>query len=378
MAAIQTIRKWGVALLVVIGLGLFAFIAEDFFRVFDTLFGADKRHVGQVYSEKLAINDYQSMIDEYTEAIKFTRGTSSLSDQEQDQLKDQVWQTFVNNKLIEHECDKLGLTVTDAELNNVIQAGTNPLLMQTPFVNKQTGRFDATMLKQFLEQYNQMQAKPDQVPQQYMEYYQNLYKFWGFVEKTLRSTLLNDKYQALVGRGILSNPVSARLAYKGIASQSNAVIASVPYTSIPDNQVKVSDEDISKLYARYKEMFRQFNESRDIKYISFQVKASPADKAALQKEMNEYATEMGKGNDNLVSTVTQSSSLIPYSGLAVSKTAFPNDIQSNKRECARNLSSMFSVVSNLRDAGVKEAESLLEETSSYYARLQSKGINVAF
>jgi peptidyl-prolyl cis-trans isomerase D len=328
MAAIQTIRKWGVALLVVIGLGLFAFIAEDFFRVFDTLFGADKRHVGQVYSEKLAINDYQSMIDEYTEAIKFTRGTSSLSDQEQDQLKDQVWQTFVNNKLIEHECDKLGLTVTDAELNNVIQAGTNPLLMQTPFVNKQTGRFDATMLKQFLEQYNQMQAKPDQVPQQYMEYYQNLYKFWGFVEKTLRSTLLNDKYQALVGRGILSNPVSARLAYKGIASQSNAVIASVPYTSIPDNQVKVSDEDISKLYARYKEMFRQFNESRDIKYISFQVKASPADKAALQKEMNEYATEMGKGNDNLVSTVTQSSSLIPYSGLAVSKTAFPNDIQS--------------------------------------------------
>ena len=50
MAAIQTIRKWGIALLVVIGLGLFAFIAEDFFRVFDTLFGEDKRHVGQVYN----------------------------------------------------------------------------------------------------------------------------------------------------------------------------------------------------------------------------------------------------------------------------------------------------------------------------------------
>ena len=78
MAAIQTIRKWGIALLVVIGLGLFAFIAEDFFRVFDTLFGEDKRHVGQVYNEKLAINDYQSLIDEYTEAIKFTRGESSF------------------------------------------------------------------------------------------------------------------------------------------------------------------------------------------------------------------------------------------------------------------------------------------------------------
>ncbi len=327
MAAIQTIRKWGIALLVVIGLGLFAFIAEDFFRVFDTLFGADKRHVGQVYSEKLAINDYQSLIDEYTEAIKFTRGESSLSDAEQNQLKDQVWQTFVNNELIKHEADKLGLTVTDAELNNVINAGSNSMLMQTPFVNKQTGRFDATQLKQFLEQYDQMQTKPDQVPQEYMEYYQRLYKYWGFIEKTLRSSILNEKYQALVGRGILSNPISAKLAYEGVESKSSAVIASIPYTSVPDNDVKVSDEDLDKLYAQYKEMFRQFNESRDIKYISVQVKASAADKAALEKEMNGYAKELANG-ENLSATINQSSSSVPYSGLAISKEAFPRDIQS--------------------------------------------------
>lgn len=327
MAAIQTIRKWGIALLVVIGLGLFAFIAEDFFRVFDTLFGEDKRHVGQVYNEKLAINDYQSLIDEYTEAIKFTRGESSLSDAEQNQLKDQVWQTFVNNELIKHEAEKLGLTVTDAELNNVISTGTNPMLMQTPFVNKQTGRFDAAQLKQFLEQYDQMLAKPDQVPQEYIEYYQRLYKFWGFIEKTLRSSLLNEKYQALVGRCILSNPISAKLAFEGVSSKSNAVVASIPYTSVPDNDVKVADEDINKLYAQYKEMFRQFNESRDIKYISVQVKASAADKEALEKEMKGYAKELSEG-ENIAATINQSSSLVPYSGLPFSKEAFPNDIQS--------------------------------------------------
>lgn len=326
MAAIQTIRKWGVALLVVIGLGLFAFIAEDFFRVFDTLFGADKRHVGQVYSEKLAINDYQNLIDEYTEAIKFTRGESSLSDAEQNQLKDQVWQTFVNNTLIEHETKKLGLTVTDAELNNVITTGTNPMLLQTPFVNRQTGRFDAAQLKQFLEQYNQMQTKPDQVPQEYIEYYQRLYKYWGFIEKTLRTSLLNDKYQALVGRCILSNPISAKLAYEGVASKSSAVIASLPYSSVPDNDVKVSDDDINKLYAKYKEMFRQFNDSRDIKYISVQVKASKADKDALTAEMQGYAKELA-GDGNVSATVNQSNSLVPYSDIAISKDAYPSDIR---------------------------------------------------
>lgn len=326
MAAIQTIRKWGVALLVVIGLGLFAFIAEDFFRVFDTLFGADKRHVGQVYSEKLAINDYQNLIDEYTEAIKFTRGESSLSDAEQNQLKDQVWQTFVNNTLIEHETKKLGLTVTDAELNNVITTGTNPMLLQTPFVNRQTGRFDAAQLKQFLEQYNQMQTKPDQVPQEYIEYYQRLYKYWGFIEKTLRTSLLNDKYQALVGRCILSNPISAKLAYEGVASKSSAVIASLPYSSVPDNDVKVSDDDINKLYTKYKEMFRQFNDSRDIKYISVQVKASKADKDALTAEMQGYAKELA-GDGNVSATVNQSNSLVPYSDIAISKDAYPSDIR---------------------------------------------------
>lgn len=326
MAAIQTIRKWGVALLVVIGLGLFSFIAEDFFRVFSTIFGEDKTHVGQVYSEKLAINEYQSLIDEYTEAIKFTRGESSLSDAEQNQLKDQVWQNFVSNNLIKHEADKLGLTVTDAELNNVITTGTNSMLLQTPFVNKQTGRFDATQLKQFLEQYSQMQSKPDQVPAEYLEYYGRLYNFWNFIEKTLRTNLLNDKYQALVGRCILSNPISAKLAFEGVSSTSNATIAAIPYTSVPDNEVKVSDEDVNKLYTQYKEMFRQFNESRDIKYISVQVKASDADKAALQKEMEGYAKEFENG-DNLSATVTQSSSLVPYSGMAISKEAYPSDIR---------------------------------------------------
>ena len=139
MAAIQTIRKWGHSPVGSNRSRSFAFIAEDFFRVFDTLFGEDKRHVGQVYNEKLAINDYQSLIDEYTEAIKFTRGESSLSDAEQNQLKDQVWQTFVNNELIKHEAEKLGLTVTDAELNNVISTGNKSYAYANSF-RKQANR----------------------------------------------------------------------------------------------------------------------------------------------------------------------------------------------------------------------------------------------
>ena len=84
-------------------------------------------------------------MDEYAEVVKFTSGNSALNDQQLTQLRDQVWNTYVNNKLIEHEAEELGLTVTDAEIQSIISEGNSPILMQTPFRNEQTGRFDANV-----------------------------------------------------------------------------------------------------------------------------------------------------------------------------------------------------------------------------------------
>ena len=87
------------------------------------------------------------MVDEYTEVIKLTQGVSALNDDQLTQVKDQVWQSYVNNQLIAAEAAKLGLTVSKAEVQAIIEEGTNPLLMQTPFRNPQTGAFDKDMLK---------------------------------------------------------------------------------------------------------------------------------------------------------------------------------------------------------------------------------------
>lgn len=87
------------------------------------------------------------MVDEFSEVIKLTNGLNSLNEDQLTNVKDQVWNTYVTNQLIAGEAEKLGLTVTDKELQAVIDEGTNPLLMQTPFRNPQTGAFDKDMLK---------------------------------------------------------------------------------------------------------------------------------------------------------------------------------------------------------------------------------------
>lgn len=121
------------------------------------------------------------MVDEVSEVIKMTNGLNSLNEDQLSGIKDQVWNTYVNNQLIASEAEKLGLTVTDKELQAIIDEGAHPLLMQTPFRNPQTGAFDKDMLKKFLVEYANLGST--QMPAQYAEYYQKMYTLWKFIEK---------------------------------------------------------------------------------------------------------------------------------------------------------------------------------------------------
>ena len=152
MAALGKIRSRGVTLIIIIGFGLFAFIAEEAFRSCESSRNNQRQQVGEVLGNKISYEEFAKLVDEAQEAMKLM-GQENLNDAQLNQLRDQVWQGYVQFELIKNECDKLGLTVTDAELQNVISDGTNQLLLSTPFVNQQTGRFDANQLKQFLAQY---------------------------------------------------------------------------------------------------------------------------------------------------------------------------------------------------------------------------------
>lgn len=98
MATLQKIRSKGPLLVVVIGLALFAFIAGDAWKVLQPHQG--KQDVGEINGESLSAQEYQKMLDEYTDIVKFSSGTSALSDDQLTQLKDEVWRSYVNNKLM--------------------------------------------------------------------------------------------------------------------------------------------------------------------------------------------------------------------------------------------------------------------------------------
>ena len=321
MAALGKIRSKGAFLMGIIGLGLFAFIAEEAFRSCESTRNNARQQVGEVLGEKINVNEFQKLVDEYTEVIKMQQGAEALNDEQLNQVKDMVWNTFVQTKIVEHEAKQLGLRVTDAELQNVLKAGTNPMLLQTPFVNQQTGRFDANALQKFLAEYDTQRSANPQMAQQY----ETIYKYWTFIEKTLRQQLLAQKYQSLLAHCLLSNPVEAKMAFKEENNESNIQLAAFPYSSIQDDKVQITESDLKTKYDELKPRFQQYVESRDIKYVDFQVTPSAADKNALQKEFAGYAKDLASAEDPSA-VVRKSSSLVNYLGIPVGKTAFPSDI----------------------------------------------------
>lgn len=323
MAALGKIRSKGVILITVIGFALFAFIAEEMFRSCDSIRNENRQQVGEVFGEKVNVQDFQKLVDEYTNVMKVTQGRENLTDMELNQIKDVVWNTYVQNKLIEKEAKELGLTVTDKELQNVLAEGTNPMLMQTPFVNQQTGRFDVNALKKFLAEYKQAQNVNPQMAEQY----RSIYNFWTFVEKSLRQQILAQKYQTLFAGCILSNPVSAKIAYNDENQESNIQLAAYPYSSVKDDDIKVSDDDLKAKYDELKPRFKQHEESRDVKYVELQVLPSQSDRAALDKTFKAYAQDLQNAADPS-EVVRKSASYVAYLGIPQTKTAFPSDIAS--------------------------------------------------
>ena len=320
MAALGSIRKRGVTLIIIVALGLFAFIAGDMFKGCEYFEGQKRQQVGEVLGEKVSIQDFQQLVEEYTDVIKMTQGRDNLSEEEQNQLRDQVWNSYVNNKLIEAEAKKLGLAVTDKELQDILREGTNPILMQSPFVNQQTGRFDLSLLTKFQDDLKKATADPSLAEQ-----YQRINNYWLFIEKTLREQTLAMKYQALLSHCLFSNPVSAKMAFEGQNVESEVKLASLAYSSINDNDVKVEDADLKAFYDAHKEEFRQYIESRNIKYVTYKVVASQADRTALMKTMQEAAKSLQEGAAP-AEVVRKAQSQIAYSGIAATRNAFPQDI----------------------------------------------------
>ena len=321
MAALQSIRNRGVLLVSAIAVALFLFVVGDALRGGESFFNQSKMNVGEVDGEKVSIQDYQQMVEDFTTFYEIQQNKSGLTEDENNRIKDEAWQTYIQNRLIGSECKKLGLAVTDEEVSEVIKSGYSQMLQVPVFMNQQTGRYDYASVQTFLTEYK----KAKEAGQQPADAYQKIYKYYIFAQKQIRNQLLVQKYQSLLSACFLSNPVEAKAAFEGRASESDVLLAAVPFTTVDDKAVEVSEADIKARYDKDKEQYRQYVETRDAKILDIQVQPSTADKAAAEKDMDEVYGKLVEAQtaEAAGNVVRQATSIMPYTNILKTKDAFP-------------------------------------------------------
>ena len=321
MATLQKIRSRGPLLLIVIGLAMLAFILGDAWKIIRPNQGM--QYVGSIDGTSISAMEFQNEIENYTEVVKFANQINDLTEDQTRSVRDEVWAMMVRNQILGKEAAAIGLTVTDAEVRDVIEKGTDPILASTPF-NDADGKFDADILKSFLAFYNELDAS--ELSMEEYSYYSSMYKYWLFIESDIKSGLLYSKYAALVKAGITTNPIAAENSFVNRVKRSDVLVASLPFSSIADADVKVTNSELKKTYAENKEALYNYEETRDIYYIDYQIEASDADREALLAEVNEFTTQLEEISSDYASFVRRAGSEVAYSEVPRSAKNLPEDV----------------------------------------------------
>ena len=91
MAVLGKIRSKGALLVGAVGFALFAFIAEEAFRSYQSTSNNERQQIAQVFGEKMSYQEFQTLVDEYTNVLKMTQGKENLNEDELNQVRDMVW-----------------------------------------------------------------------------------------------------------------------------------------------------------------------------------------------------------------------------------------------------------------------------------------------
>ena len=321
MATLQSIRSKGPLLLIVIGLAMLAFILGDAWKIIRPNQGI--QYVGTIAGEDITAMDFQDELEIYTDVVKFANQIQDLTEEDQNSLKDEVWATMVRNRLLDKEAKGIGLTVTDAEVRDLIERGADQMLARTPFSNAE-GNFDADLLKDFLAFYNTLD--PETVSYEEYEYYNGMYNYWLFIEKNIKSNLLYSKYTSLIEASILCNPVVAKDAFENRIKRADVLMALLPYSSIADADAKVTSSDLKAVYNESKPALYNYSETRDIVYIDYPILPTQADRDALLAEVNELVDQMEEGIEDYPAFLRRAASTVSFSEVARSAKNLPYDV----------------------------------------------------
>lgn len=282
MATLNDLRtKGGILVTVVIAIGLVAFLLGDLFSS-GSIFTSRANRVGKINGQNIEYQEYAVQTEYVKNIYTALYGSSAFDAAQYDAIYNEAWNDLVMTNAYAPSFNRLGLTISDEEVVDMIKGGFISPVISSFFADPATGTYSPDILRNFLAQ---------------VEGNQMAYDLWNYIKKKAAEQRLVSNFSTLVGAGFVANNVDVQSAVKAANTASTAKVVVKPYYNIADSLVAApTKKEIEKYYNEHKELFRQ-KTTREVEYVVFNVEPTEADFAEAKEAVETLAEEF-KGAEN--------------------------------------------------------------------------------
>ncbi len=273
MAVLEKLRGWGIVLSILVALPLLLFIIDPS-QVMQAVQGLSSKYdVGRIGGKKVSYTEFQAETDRLSKIYEMITGSSTSGEEQQNQVREEVWNSYIMDNLFLKNARAAGITVGFKESVDLASGENLSPVIQQFFGNKEN----------------------------VVEYVKNISSdesgrsaaLWDYIKKQATDAQYMSKYNALfVNADYLNSLTLARMVNDNNVT-ADVDFVMVPYSYATDSTVVVSNDEIQKYYNAHKKDFRT-KASRNIEYALFEVKPSDKDiaaaRAAYEKLYEEFKT----------------------------------------------------------------------------------------
>ncbi|HZF64526.1 MAG TPA: SurA N-terminal domain-containing protein, partial [Chitinophagaceae bacterium] len=283
MSVIQSIRdkyaRWAV---VAIALALLGFIMMDAFANRTSLFGGGSTVVGSINGNEIEVQEFEKKLqiqEEYMQRQGYSGGETRY------QAIENVWNQEVEQTLMEAEFEKLGMGVGKRELNDILFGANPPADIKQGFTDPNTGQFNLQSAQQY---FNNLRKSGNAEQKAQMNQYLASLELQRMAEK-YTSLLSNSQYfpKWLLEKQNADNSLIGKISY-----------VTVPYASIADSTVKVTDDEIKSYISDHRKDYSQEEETRSISYVVFSASPTTQDSIAIRTQLQALQPEFAAASDD--------------------------------------------------------------------------------
>lgn len=264
MAVLSKIRERSVFLIIIIAMALFAFVLSGLFDA--NLFNKNATNIGEVNGEAIGREEFAQQVEFYRSR---SNGTSTNI-----QNVNNAWNSLVREKIYETQLKKSGVVVGERDVWEAIIS--QPSIQNSPQFVNEAGIFDQEKLKEYIATIKDGAEDSEEGKAQWLA--------WINYEKSIKNNLEQNTYNSLIKAGLGSTLLEGKNEYFFKNASVDLDYVYVPFSSISDSLIQVTDEDVKNYIKKHKKEFKS-EASRDIEFVSFNIAPSVEDEQEIKNEL---------------------------------------------------------------------------------------------